>query len=231
MRSSWSLIRASIVSISSSFRRRGWSPRPSSSGVPGVVVVLLHLDPRVGGVLDGHGPAEVLAGLPCTRSASSRTLNCSVNWLKTRSSPGSAGVSRREGDAGDGVADVEVAARLAALPVDGQRVADRGLDAEPVERGPEDLVVVEARGETRVERRFVGLDAVHHALVEVGRAEAPDPAWRNGCCGCRGPWTGGTSSPVSSGRGRCAAGRCGRPSGSPLRCRCRASRTRPSCRA
>src|SRR5205085_3410499 len=44
------------------------------------------------------------------------------------------------------------------------------------QRGGESLVVVEARGEPRVEGRLVGLDPVDHALVEVRGAQAPDAA-------------------------------------------------------
>ena len=54
-------------------------------------------------------------------------------------------VQQRQLDAAHGVADVEEAAGLPAAAVDGQRVADRRLDAEAVQRGAEDLVVVEAR--------------------------------------------------------------------------------------
>src|SRR5438067_4268507 len=74
------------------------------------------------------------------------------------------------------VADVEEAARLAALPVDSDRVADHRLYAEAVQSGAEDLVVVEARGEPRVELGLVRLDAVDDALVEVRGAQAPDAA-------------------------------------------------------
>ena len=86
------------------------------------------------------------------------------------------GVVHCELDALERVADVETAAGLAALPVDGERVADHGLHAEAVEDGAEDLVVVEARHEPLIHGRLVRLDAVDEALVEVGRAQAPDAA-------------------------------------------------------
>src|SRR6188768_2931501 len=38
-------------------------PKAEEAGVAGVVVVLFHLDPRVGRVLDGHAPAEMLASV------------------------------------------------------------------------------------------------------------------------------------------------------------------------
>ena len=61
-------------------------------GVDRVVVVLFLLDPRVLAVLDLNRVAEVPSRVR-TISASSSTENCSVNWLKTRNSPGPAGFS------------------------------------------------------------------------------------------------------------------------------------------
>ena len=55
-------------------------------------------------------------------------------------------------------------------------MADHRLHAEAVEDSPEDLVVVEAGDEALVERGLLGLDAVDDPLVEVGGAQAPDPA-------------------------------------------------------
>jgi len=49
-------------------------------------------------------------------------------------------------------------------------MADDRLHAEPVERRPEHLVVVEARRQTRVQRRLVGFDPVDDALVEIRRS-------------------------------------------------------------
>ena len=205
-------------------------PEVEQLGVLGVVVVLFHFLARVRPVLDGDVPAEVLAGLlhPLGQLEHAELLGELVVDAQL------AGVGRVGGgqrDALDRVADVEVAACLAALAVDRQRIADDGLDAEPVEGGPEDLVVVEAGRKPGVERRLVGLEAVDDALVEVGRPEAPDPrrevdvvrvvdlgevVHRTGRLGVE---------------ERVLTGPCGRRSGSPPRCRCRASRTRPSSRA
>ena len=99
-----------------------------------------------------------------------------MNWLKTRNSPRSAGFVDRQLDAGERVADVEEAAGLGAGAVDGERVADHRLQAEAVEDGAEDLVVVEAGDQALVAGGLVGLDPVDDALVEVGRAQAPGAA-------------------------------------------------------
>jgi hypothetical protein len=52
-------------------------------------------------------------------------------------------------------------------------VADHGLEVEPVQRGPEDFVVVDARREAIVELRLLGLEPVHDALIQVGIEDAP----------------------------------------------------------
>ena len=79
-------------------------------------------------------------------------------------------------DALDGVDDVDQAAGLGSVAVDGERVAEHGLDDHPVEHGAEHAVVVEAGGQAVVELGLLGIGAVDDALVEVGRAQAPDPA-------------------------------------------------------
>ncbi len=99
-----------------------------------------------------------------------------MNWLKTRNSPASAGIGDGQLDAGQGVANVEEAAGLAAGAVDGQRVADHRLQAEAVEDGAEQLVVVEAGDQPLVAVGLLGLDPVDDALVQVGRPQAPGAA-------------------------------------------------------
>ena len=59
-------------------------------------------------------------------------------------------VGDRQLDTSHGVADVDERARLAARPVDRQRVADRGLHEEPVQHGAVVAVVVEAVDEPLV---------------------------------------------------------------------------------
>ena len=56
-----------------------------------------------------------------------------------------------QGDAGQGVSDIEHAPGLSAGPVDRQRMAHHRLHAEAVEHGAEHAVVVESGGEHRVE--------------------------------------------------------------------------------
>src|SRR2546430_15668187 len=65
---------------------------------------------------------------------------------------------------------------LPAPAVHGQGMADHGLEAEPVEGRPEHLVVVKSSSEAGIESGLVGVDSVHHALVEVGGSHAPDAA-------------------------------------------------------
>ena len=99
-----------------------------------------------------------------------------MNWLKTRNSPGAAGVEACQLDAPHGVANVDVAARLAASAVHRERLADRRLDAEPVQDRAEHLVVVEAIHQRLVQRHFVGRRAVDDALIQIRRPQPPHPA-------------------------------------------------------
>jgi hypothetical protein len=79
-------------------------------------------------------------------------------------------------DATHGVANIQIAARLSALAVHGQRISHGGLHAEPVQHRAENFVVIEAVDQRLVERHFVGHGAVDHALIQVGGAQPPDPA-------------------------------------------------------
>src|SRR5699024_11508835 len=89
---------------------------------------------------------------------------------------GVGGVLAGDLDAGYGVLDVQVAAGLGAVAVDGEIVADRRLDDEAVQGGAEHGVVVEAVDQARIPARLVGLEAVDHALVQIGGTDAPDLA-------------------------------------------------------
>src|SRR5271155_2684149 len=51
---------------------------------------------------------------------------------------------------------------------------DDGFDAEAIEDGAENFVVIETIDERFIERDFVGDGAVHHALIQIGGAQAPD---------------------------------------------------------
>jgi hypothetical protein len=54
-------------------------------------------------------------------------------------------------------------------------MADHGFHAEAIQHRAEQAVVVEAVDERRIAARFVAV-AVDDALIEVGRAQAPDAA-------------------------------------------------------
>ena len=109
-----------------------------------------------------------------TSSAIWRTDQDSVNWLKTRNSPSSAGLSSASSTQASVSRMSIMPSGLAALAVDGEGVPDDGLDAETVEDRPEHAVVVEPGCEVRVKRGLLGHLAVHDALVEVRRTDSPD---------------------------------------------------------
>src|ERR1700693_977577 len=85
-------------------------------------------------------------------------------------------VLQGESHAGHRIADIEEAARLPPLPVDGQRQSERALDAKAVEHRAPDRVVVEPSGEPWVERHFVRVISVDHSLVQIGGTKTPYPA-------------------------------------------------------
>src|SRR5262249_55100551 len=75
------------------------------------------------------------------------------------------GIVTSDFDAANGVANVEKSARLAAFAIDGERLTNGGLNAEAVEDGAEDVVVVEAVDECFILRRLVSHGAIDDALV------------------------------------------------------------------
>ena len=141
-------------------------------GVLGVVVVLLHLRARVGHGDDLRIQSNLLTGF---RDHSSefvhgellRELVINLHLARRR------GVVARDLNAAHGVSDVQETAGLATLTVHGHRVTDGRLDAEAVERGTEDGVVVEAVHQVRVHVGFIRGETVDDALVQVGGANAP----------------------------------------------------------
>jgi len=84
------------------------------------------------------------------------------------------GILAGDFNAAYGVANVEKAAALAAFAVHGEGMSDDGFDAEAVEYGAENFVVIETIDECFVERDFVGDGAVNHTLIQIGGTQAPD---------------------------------------------------------
>src|SRR4029077_12959553 len=78
-----------------------------------------------------------------------------------------------QGDATNGVADVEKAARLPALSVDGKRMSDGGLHAKTVERGAPHFIVIETVDQPFVEGNLIRHGAVDHALIQVRGPQPP----------------------------------------------------------
>ena len=140
-----------------------------------VVVVLLELEPWVLDRLDPHVEA-VLGARALHDLGELRHGELLRELVEDAELAPVGGIRHRQLDALQRVQDVQVAARLPALAVDRERVADDRLDAEPVQRRAEHVVVVEPRGEPVVELRLVGLDPVDDTLVQIGRTDPPHPA-------------------------------------------------------
>ena len=141
-------------------------------GVLGVVVVLLHLGARV-----RHGDHLRVQANLLTRLGDHlrelvdgelfRELVVNLHLTVRRR------VVARNLDATNGVLDVQETAGLTTLTVDGHRVTDGRLDAETVEGGTEDGVVIETVDQIRVHVGLIRGETVHDALVQVGGAEVP----------------------------------------------------------
>ena len=73
-----------------------------------------------------------------------------MNWLNTRNSPRRRRVQAGNLDAANRVANIEKAARLPALAIHRERMADGRLHAEAVQHRAENFVVIET-----VDERFI----------------------------------------------------------------------------
>src|SRR6266849_9277524 len=79
-------------------------------------------------------------------------------------------------DAPDRVPDVQETARLAALTVNRERLADGRLHAETIEHRAKDVVVIETIDERFIERRFIRHRSVNDALIQIRGANPPNLA-------------------------------------------------------
>src|SRR5208282_953594 len=148
-------------------------PQVDELGVLGVVVVDFGLDARVRDMLDLDAAALVLRR-SLDQVGELRDRELLGELVEDAVFAGLGGFLDCDFDASHRVANVQVAAGLAAFAVHGERMPDRSLDTEPIEHRSPDSVVVETGREALVEYRLVGVDSVNDALVEVGRPDCPD---------------------------------------------------------
>src|SRR5882672_11514438 len=129
-------------------------------GVFCVVVVLLGLDARVGNVIDLDGNSN----FPCSSFYKMGQIQDRELLCKLVVDPAFVLGSRvvaSEFDASHRITNIEEAARLPALAVDGEGLSDGCLDAETIQDGAEDIVVVETIDERFIQRNFVGHGSVN----------------------------------------------------------------------
>src|SRR5260370_4354187 len=140
-----------------------------------VVIVLLGFHARIGNVIDLDGHAKFFRrGFHHARQLQDREL---LGELVVYSAFAlGSGIVTRDLDAPDRVPNIQEAARLTALAIDRERLADGGLHAEPIEDRAEHIVIIEAIDECFIERRFRGRRSVNYALIEIRGANSPDLA-------------------------------------------------------
>src|SRR5258708_7590366 len=140
-----------------------------------VVIVLLGFHARIGNVIDLDGHAKFFRrGFHHARQLHDRELFGELVVYAAFALSGR--IVARDLDAPDRVANVEESARLTALAIDRERLADGGLHAEPIEDRAEHIVIIEAIDECFIERRFSGRCSVNYALIEIRGANSPDLA-------------------------------------------------------
>src|ERR1700674_3079690 len=134
-----------------------------------VVVVLLRLHAWVGEVVDLHGDAEFF----CGGFHQMRQLQDGKLFRELIVAPALASGCRvvtGDLDATYRVPNVEETARLSALPVNGEWLADGRLHAETIKDGAENVVIIEPIDQRLIERSFVRHRPINNALIEVGGA-------------------------------------------------------------
>src|SRR5436309_3157970 len=159
-----------------------------------IVIVLLGLNARIGNVIDLHRHAKFV----CGRFHYPGQVENGELFGELVVNPALAfggRVMTGNLDTSHGVSNVEEAARLPALAVDSERLADGCLHAETVEDGAEHVVIVEAIDQRFVERGFVRHRSVNHALIEVCGSNAPNLAGKHNVVAVvyfreviKGPW-------------------------------------------
>ena len=193
---------AIFISESSSESERIVRPQAEIDqlGMLRVVVMLLRFHARRRACARFRPSCPFRVAAACTMCASSSTENCSVNWLNTRHSPGAAGFRQA-------ISMQRTVSRISRnprvwppLPYTVKGCPDRGLHAEAVQHGAENFVVIEAIDQRFIQRDFVGDGSVHHALIQIRGAHAPDSGRRTSCCGCHAPSTGDRTNRAAWGR-------------------------------
>src|SRR5579872_4830706 len=139
------------------------------AGMRSMIVMLLCLNARIGEVANLCLQAKTFALIDdhlCQRSKRElfgELVEDAVLAFRGRRVDG-------QFDALDGIAQVDIAARLLAFAINTKRVADSGLDAEAVEGCAVDLIIVKTGCQARILPGLPGLNAIDNTLIQVGGA-------------------------------------------------------------
>src|ERR1700688_978744 len=110
-------------------------------GVLGVVIMIFGFDARVGEVADLDGQVDFFGG-GLDDSGDIHDGKTFGELIVNAALVARGGILAGDLDAAHGVANIEETAALAALAVDGERMTDDGFDAEAIEDGAENFVVI-----------------------------------------------------------------------------------------
>ena len=141
----------------------------------GVVIVLLGLNAGIGDVIDLHRHAKFLCGrfhhpgqIHNGELFGELVINAALAFAS--------GVMTGNLDTPHRVPNIQKAARLPALAIDREWLADGRLHAETIKDRAEHVVIVETIDQRFIECGFVRHRSIDHALIEVRGANAPNLA-------------------------------------------------------
>jgi hypothetical protein len=135
-------------------------------------MVLLLLDSRVGEVAHGNLDAQAVRCL-CDRGGEIRDGVDPVKLVDHPVLTRGRRMLQQQPEAGHHVVQRQEAAALAAAAVDGKRLPEHGLAAEPVDGGTERLVKVQSGDQSGVAIMPVEPRSVHDPLHDIGGTQSP----------------------------------------------------------
>ena len=137
-------------------------------GMIRIVIMLFQLDTRILDVFD-RAVETVIGSDPLYAVCKIQDRELLGELIENPKLAGFGWIEHGQLDATERIANIQKAAGLSALPVDGQRHAMHRLDDEAVQHGAEYRIIVKAGRKLRMQYGLVRIDSVDHSLIEVGK--------------------------------------------------------------